>query len=43
LRIVAKGVEIDGANLHYQLLGPQSLGIHIDESVDELRIPVVQR
>ncbi len=43
LRIAARGFEIDSKRMHYQSLGPQSFGIHITNSVDDLRIPVVKK
>ena len=41
IRIASKGFEIDGKGIAYQLLGPQSLGLRLHESVEDLHIPLV--
>jgi hypothetical protein len=40
VEVVAKGFEIDGSRLSYQLLGPRAFGLHFRESVEDLRIPL---
>ena len=40
IRLVAKGYEIDGSGLPYQMLQGGSFGLHLSESIGDLRIPL---
>jgi uncharacterized GH25 family protein len=40
IRLVAKGYEIDGSRLPYQILEGGSFGLHLSESIGDLRIPL---
>jgi hypothetical protein len=41
IKFAAKEFEIDGKGVPYQLLGPQSLGLRLRESVEDLHIPLI--
>ncbi len=41
IRVSAKGFEIDGTRLAYQMLEQGGFGLHLDDSIDNLRIPLV--
>jgi hypothetical protein len=42
IRIAAKGFEIDGGRLPYQVLSEQSFGLRLRQSIEDLRIPVIK-
>jgi hypothetical protein len=42
VEVVAKGFEIDGTRIPYQMLGKQSFGLRLRESIEDLRIPLVR-